>query len=72
MRNPDQLDCIYIKKEAETLIKVNTEIRLGQAVFNVAHKRFPEASNALRGTEYDCFFEDSRIDSFLLELQTVV
>lgn len=71
MNNPDQLDCILIKRNAEQFIKVNTEIRYGQAVFNAAHKRFPEAANCLRGTKHDCFYDDSKVDEFLLELQTV-
>lgn len=71
MNNPDQLDCILIKKDADTFIKVNTEIRYGQAVFNAAYKRFPEAANCLRGTKYDCFYNDSKVEEFLLELQTV-
>lgn len=71
MNKPDQLDCILIKRNAEQFIKVNTEIRYGQAVFNAAHKRFPEAANCLRGTKHDCFYDDSKVDEFLLELQTV-
>ena len=51
------LDAISIKKESAKLIKVNTEIREGQAV------------TKLKNTKYDCFYEDSRIDLFLLELQ---
>lgn len=70
-QNPDQLDCIYIKRNADKLIRVNTEIRYDQAVFNTAYSMFPEASNCLRGTKYDCFFDDSKVDLFLLELQTV-
>lgn len=70
-QNPDQLDCIYIKRDADKLIRVNTEIQYGQAVFNTAYSMFPEASNCLRGTKYDCFFDDSKVDLFLLELQTV-
>lgn len=71
MEHPDQLDCILIKRNAEQLIKVNTEIRYGQAVFNAAYKRFPEAVNCLRGTKHDCFYDDSKVNEFLLELQTV-
>lgn len=63
-QNPDQLDCIYIKRDADKLIRVNTEIRYGQAVFNTAYSMFPEASNCLRGTKYDCFFDDSKVDLF--------
>jgi hypothetical protein len=30
---------------------------------------FPKAVNKLKHTKVDCFYEDSRIDLFLLELQ---
>lgn len=63
------LDAISIKKESAKLIKVNTEIREGQAVFIVAQEKFPKAVTKLKNTKYDCFYEDSRIDLFLLELQ---
>lgn len=70
-RNPDQLDCICIKRNAEAQIKTNGQIRYGQAVFNVAYSLYPEAVNKLRNTKFDCFYEDSKVDKFLLELQTL-
>jgi hypothetical protein len=69
-RNPDQVDCIMIKRNAEKSIKVNGQVRLGQAVFAEAYRLYPDATNNLRNTKYDCYYDDSRIDLFLLELQT--
>lgn len=63
------LDIISIKREAAKLIRVNTEIREGQAIYIAAQKMFPKAVDKLKHTKVDCFYEDSRIDSFLLELQ---
>lgn len=71
MKNPDRLACIYIKKQADAQIKINEQIRYGQAIFNISHSLYPEAVNKLRNTKFDCFYEDSRVDEFLLELQTI-
>lgn len=64
----DKLAVIEIKKEAARLMKVNTEIRYGQAIFNAAFTMFPYATNKLRNTEYDCYYHDSRINDFLTQL----
>ena len=64
----DKLAVIEIKREAAKLVKVNTEIRYGQAIFNVAYAMFPRATNKLRNTEYDCYYHDDRINDFLTQL----
>ena len=47
-------------------------LRLGQAVFNLAHLLYPYPTSRLVGTELDPFYDDSRVEAFLkeLELQT--
>lgn len=69
-RNPDHIDCILIKRNAEAQMKVNGQMRLGQLVFAEAYSKFPEAVNNLRNTKFDCYYDDDRINLFLLELQT--
>ena len=69
MRKIDTLDVINIKKLADKQIKVNTEIRYGQAVFNATRQLFPYAANKLRDTECDCFYNDDHIDKFLEKLR---
>ena len=64
----DKLAIIEIKKEAAKLIKVNTEIRYGQAIFNAAFTMFPRATNKLRSTEYDCYYDDNKVTVFLNQL----
>ena len=44
------------------------EWRLGQAYFNYAEELYPEETNQLRGTKYDCFYVDNRIPKFLEKL----
>ena len=64
----DKLAVIEIKKNAAKMIKANTEIRYGQAIFNAAYAMFPCATNKLRNTEYDCYYHDNRINDFLTKL----
>jgi hypothetical protein len=47
------------------------EIRFGQFVFNTLNS-FPEFSksiNTLRGSFYDCFYNDEKVDGFLNQLR---
>lgn len=64
----DKLAVIEIKKEAAKLVRVNTEIRYGQAIFNAAYAMFPYATNKLRNTEYDCYYHNDRVNDFLTQL----
>ena len=61
----DAYDLARIKKGADQMIKVNTEIREGQAIFNATKELFPKAAESLKNTEWDCFYEDDRIIDFL-------
>lgn len=67
----DKIDIINIKNEAAKLIQVNTFLRDGQTIFIAASKLFKVSSDKLVGTDYDCFYEDSRIDKFLDKLLTM-
>lgn len=64
----DKLAVIEIKKEAAKMIKASTEIRYGQAIFNAAYAMFPCATNKLRNTAYDCYYQDNRVNDFLTQL----
>ncbi len=69
MRKIDDLDVIHIKKLADQAIRINTEIRYGQAVYNAAYKLFPISTKKLTGREYDCFYDSDKIDIFLEKLR---
>lgn len=64
----DKLSIIQIKVNAAKMIKVNTEIRYGQAIFNAAYELYPNATNELRNTEYDCYYDNDRVEKFLTKL----
>jgi hypothetical protein len=54
----------FIEKEAERLNKIFPEWRKGQALFNIVYHFYPEIANEIRGTKFDCFHKDERIDAF--------
>ena len=65
------VDQIDFTKNIQLHIKVQNkpeEWRLGQAYFNYAEELYPEETNQLRGTEYDCFYNDEKIPEFLKKL----
>ena len=68
MRKIDKLDLCYIRKEAGRYIRVNTEFREGQAIYNAAMDKFPKSTNDLCGTNVDPYYDDSRINIFLESL----
>lgn len=41
------------------------EWRLGQAYFNYAYELYPRDVDTLRGTNVDCFYDDTKIPYFL-------
>jgi len=43
--------------------------RIGQNTFNFAYNYFPNECEKLRGSEFDCFYDDSKIDIFLEKLK---
>lgn len=58
-------------KNTQLHIKVQNkpeEWRLGQAYFNYAYEFYPKEVEELRGTEYDCFYDDAKIPGFLEKL----
>jgi len=48
------------------------EWRMGQAYFNYAYEMYPNETDKLRGTQYDCFYLDERIPKFLEELNKLL
>lgn len=61
---------LYIsKRKLIRILKRNTEIREGQALFCASYDLFPKSTDKLSGTPCDCFYEDSRMPIFLEELQ---
>lgn len=54
-----------LHKRVAVAMKHFPSLRYGQATFNEAANLFPEKTEALRGTEDDCFYDDSKVPAFL-------
>lgn len=65
---------LEIFKKGVEFVKVNKpqHYRIGQTVFNYAAYIFPDETNLLRGTTFDCFHVDSKIDIFIEELEKIL
>ena len=46
------------------------EWRYGQAVFNYSYILCPEETDKIRGSEFDCYYNDNNVDIFLEKLCT--
>ena len=66
---PDIIDIIQIRTKAEQKICINGQVTLGKAIFTEACEMFPNIVKPLIATEYDCYYDDSRIDLFLSRIQ---
>ncbi len=60
-----------IIEDAKAEIKENRFIRYGQAIFNRSRSWFIEVEQ-LRATEYDCFYNDNKVDGFLEQLENIL
>jgi len=49
---------------------ITYNMRKGQATFNAVHTIDSEIANELRGTELDCFYDDSKIGVFMKYLHS--
>lgn len=49
----------------------NPRWRWGQCVFNAAYEICPNKANLYRGGNGDCFYNDSRVDSFLADIDSI-
>ena len=43
-------------------------IRYGQSIFNESYKLYPKETDELRATQYDCFYNDDKVEIFLEKL----
>lgn len=45
-------------------------LRYGQVIMNTLNNYWPEKYTEITGSEYDCFYDDTKIDTLLGYLQT--
>lgn len=68
MRKQNLIDVILLEKVKNK----PEEWRVGQALFNYAYGMYPEEVDKITGTVNDCFYDDSKIDTFLKELNKLL
>jgi hypothetical protein len=51
--------------------EIRAGLRLGQVLFNQLYNENTAVANEIRGTEFDPFYQDVRIDSFLERVDQV-
>lgn len=54
------------------LVYMEKGLRKGQSVYNASHDMFPREVGQLAGAEFDCFYEDTKIDIFLDKLYSII
>lgn len=59
----------YIRDESNIFYPNRSCLRKGQKVFDIAFSYLPNECGQLRGTNYDCFYDDNKIDIFLEKLK---
>lgn len=47
-------------------------LRKGQSIYNASHDMFPAFTKELNGTEFDCFYDDAKVDIFLDKLYSII
>lgn len=63
---------LYIsKRKLIRILKKNTEIREGQALFCASYDLFPKSTDKLSGTPCDCFYEDSGMPIFFRRITKI-
>jgi hypothetical protein len=59
--------------KASTIKKMETnKLRVGQKAFNDFAEKYPELVEKITGTEFDPFYDDSKIESFYLRVNTLL
>lgn len=48
------------------------KIRVGQKAFNDFAEKYPDLAEKIRGTEFDPFYDDSKLESFYLRVNTLL
>lgn len=54
-----------IIEEAKQIILKEPYLRFGQTIFNLLAINYPEISEEIRGTKYDCFYVDDKVKTTL-------
>ena len=67
-----EVQAAWFKSIADTVLQMSRDhgkhLREGQIVFNAASRHEAKLVQELSGTEFDCFYDDSKTEDFIMEL----
>ena len=72
LNNVNMMEIPRFDKILQKVIARSCDWREGQGWFNYFYEYYPEQANLLRGTKYDCFYVDDKIESFLLKIKELI
>jgi len=64
-----QLQIVEMLKIANEHTTIHPHLRMGQAFFNILYQMYPKQAEAIRGTQYDPFHTDDKLDSCIAYLK---
>ena len=56
----------FIKNLMANIENRPSELRKGQWIFNTVYEEYPEIANHFRNSEHDCFYNDAKINDFII------
>ena len=59
-----------VRAQTEEILDKN--LRRGQYLFIVLYSISPDTANDIRSTEFDCFYDDSKIDAFMQRVAEIL
>ena len=66
------LNMSEVYKRADELKKQHPRCRHGQAIHNATSEMFPEIVKQLAGTDFDCYYNNHKVNDFLLKVNEMV
>ena len=61
-----------IEQEAKELHQAYPFLRIGQCMFNILFEYEPKVANEIRGSKFDPFYQDSRIEDFKNKVKEIL
>lgn len=69
MNQPNKSYIDFLKTVDETYNYYSFDLRYGQTIMNVLYDIWPDKYNELKGSDYDCFYDDGTVKFTLNKLE---
>ena len=61
-----------IEHDAKKMHEAFDYLRVGQCMFNILYERYPKVADEIRGSKFDPFYQDSRIEEFKNKVKEIL